>query len=571
MDSGRASEEPLALESFSAIRGCPVDMGFDLPCGRPLHSAPQGVDEVPVCLMHSKDPAKQEGPLFDQFWIEADSIMERAGSGEAYFRRFVFPRVDLQKTEIKPLCHFDWAVFSQYVDFSESTFARTVSFRKATFARKADFSRTVFRQDAGFAESTFFEEANFHPVAFHQAAQFSGASFVRDAYFDGASFGQRADFTRAKFAQRASFATANFAETAHFWEVSFLQEANFWKTTFAAMADFGDSTFADMAYFPRTNFHDLADWRGCRFLDKAAFRGTLFQAENPDQTQDPHAEDPHADDLHAEDPPAQDPPTRDRSQPSALFSFATFANPGEVVFDDVDLSRVFFHNCDVSGVWFTSSARWAESSGRKAVILEETIPLHDGYGKQLQRDGERDYRAIAQIYQQLKKNYDARLDYWTANEFHYGEMEMKRLAAPTAGPLLPLRRWWHRRLGLVALYRSASDYGNSYRKPMLWLVGILVLFALLFPLPEAGVQRNGRVATWPSTWQPQNGARHNLAAEARLFGNSLLASIDTAMFQKTPEYAPAYPWGRVLAIAEVSLTSTLFALFLLAIRRQFRR
>lgn len=540
MDSGRPSEEPLALESFSAIRGCPIDMGLDLPCGRPLHDAPLGVDEVPVCLMHSKDPAKQDGPLFDQFWTEADGIMERAGSGEAYFRRFVFPRLDLQGTEITPICHFDWAVFTQYADFSESTFVRTVSFRKATFARKADFSRTVFRQDAGFAESTFLEEANFHPASFTQKAYFSGASFAQDTYFDGASFGQRADFTRAKFAQRVSFGQAHFAESAQFWEVSFLQEANFWKTSFAAATDFGDSTFAEMAYFPNAEFHGVADCRGCRFLDKAAFRGTRFAAQ-------------------------------DQTQPSALFSFATFANPGEVVFEDVDLSRVFFHNCDVSGVWFTSSARWAESSGRKAVILEETIPLHDGYGKQLQRDGERDYRAIAQIYQQLKKNYDARLDYWTANEFHYGEMEMKRLAAPTAGPLLPLRRWWHRRLGLVALYRSASDYGNSYRKPMLWLIAILVLFALLFPLPQAGVQRNGRVATWPSTWQPQNGARHNLAAEARLFGNSLLASIDTAMFQKTPEYAPAYPWGRVLAIAEVSLTSTLFALFLLAIRRQFRR
>lgn len=540
MESPRVTEETLALESFSAIRGCPVDMGLDLPCGRPLHNAPAGVDETPVCLMHSKDPAKQEGALYDRFWDEADGILDAAGSGDAHFEVFVFPRLFLRKTTLDPACHYDWATFTQYTDFSETTFARSASFRKATFARKADFSQAVFLQESNFAESTFLAQANFNPATFKQVAQFSGAIFALDAWFDDARFEHRADFTRAKFAQRVSFGQARFAEAANFWEVSFLQEANFWKTTFEAAADFGESTFADVAYFPRTQFLHQADWRGCRFLNRAGFRGAFFHAQ-------------------------------DQSQPSALFSFATFANPGEAVFDDVDLSRVFFHNCDVSAVWFTSSARWAESSGRKAVIFEETIPLDEGYGRQLQRNGQRDYQAIAQIYQQLKKNYDARLDYWTANEFHFGEMEMKRLAGPTTGPLLPLRRWWHRRLGLVALYRRASDYGNNYRKPILWLIGILILFAALFLLPEVGIQRNGHVATWSSAWQAHRPILSNLAAEARLFGNSLLASIDTAMFQKAPEYAPAYPWGRVLAIAEVSLTSTLFALFLLAIRRQFRR
>ena len=47
--------------------------------------------------------------------------------------------------------------------------------------------------------------------------------------------------------------------------------------------------------------------------------------------------------------------------------------------------------------------------------------------------------------------------------------------------------------------------------------------------------------------------------------------MDTATFQHNPEYTPSYPWGRVLAIIETLVTSTLSGLFLLAIRRQFRR
>jgi hypothetical protein len=104
------------------------------------------------------------------------------------------------------------------------------------------------------------------------------------------------------------------------------------------------------------------------------------------------------------------------------------------IFDDVDLSRALFLNCDVSEIWFTSSVRWAKRGRHGLEVFEESIPL--GYATGLWRDGERDYRAIAQVYQQLKKNYDSRLDYWTANEFHFGEMEMKRLVTPLGGAYL---------------------------------------------------------------------------------------------------------------------------------------
>lgn len=42
-------------------------------------------------------------------------------------------------------------------------------------------------------------------------------------------------------------------------------------------------------------------------------------------------------------------------------------------------------------------------------------------------------------------------------------------------------------------------------------------------------------------------------------------------FQKKIVCEPNYPAGRLFALAEVALTSTLIALFLLAVRRQFRR
>ena len=46
--------------------GCPVSMGASWPgprCGRKLHSASGGVDEEPVCLMHSKDGQRSPARL----------------------------------------------------------------------------------------------------------------------------------------------------------------------------------------------------------------------------------------------------------------------------------------------------------------------------------------------------------------------------------------------------------------------------------------------------------------------------------------------------------------------------
>jgi uncharacterized protein YjbI with pentapeptide repeats len=499
-ETEKEPDESAAAKGGKVEVGCLIEWGYrDPKCGRELHAAPDGVDEQPVCLMHSNDPGKQSGPLFDTFWQEFERILEEAGGGEAHFERFVFPKLDFSKRKFQAICRFNYATFTQNADFF-----------KATFTRNADFT---------------------------------GATFTQYSYFWNATFTQDAEFCRATFTKDANFNDATFT-----------QNANFFK-----------ATFTQAARFEKTKFHGTAVWHSSRFLDQAEFRGTKFE---------PLVEGQH----------------------SAVFALAKFSKPGEIVFDDVDLSRVLFHNCDVSQVCFTS-VRWAKREGNRGLaVFEETIDLEQ-YARGLKRDGQRDFRAVAQIYQQLKKNYDSRLDYWTANEFHFGEMEMMRLAGPARGLLfrgrwmrrlarhirqqfMRLRQWWHPRLSFVALslYKYASDYGNSYGKPLAWLLGVLLAAALLFPFPGVGLKQpisgnaaNSASVTYSRVWNRQDSLTNNLWTEAKLIGKSGITAIDTATFQRTPEYTPVYPLGRVLAIVETLLTSSLFALFLLAIRRQFRR
>jgi len=584
---------------------CPVVMGEfgRMKCGRRLHVVPVGIDEKPVCLMHSKDPHKQSGQLSERFWLEFERILESAGKNEASFERFVFPKVDFSGKEFQATCKFDFATFSQDVHFDFAVFKRDASFTKAifeqdahfwdvtftkgayfsltTFTKKALFCRSKFIQDAEFTNATFMGDAHFRSAiikqagfdravfaldanfqsailelegrfsetTFHQNADFNGASFAGKAIFGGACFLRAADFTFATFTEGANFVQATFSHGAVFRSAAFNQKADFCEAAFAESAFFNDAIFKLTARFLKASFQGTASWRGSRFFDKAEFRQTDF---NPQV------------DGHE----------------SAYFSLAMFDKPSGVVFDEVDLSRVFFHDCDVSQVWFTSSVRWAtRGDGRGLAVYEETIPLREYRARELNRSGNRDYGAVAQIYQQLKKNYDSRLDYWTANQFHFAEMEMKRLAAPEEGRLLGLRGWfYHRgwgdpRMILLALYRYASDYGNSYWKPMFWLFATVILFGALLPLPGVGLNRQGtgHSETYTSEWRVGDHAKPNIWAEIRLVGKGAITSADTSTFQKAPEYAPAYPWGRVLAIFETLLTSTLFALLLLAIRRQFRR
>lgn len=61
-------------------------------------------------------------------------------------------------------------------------------------------------------------------------------------------------------------------------------------------------------------------------------------------------------------------------------------------------------------------------------------------------------------------------------------MEMKRLASRTT--ILP---WLVSRPALVAWYKSASDYGESFTRPAMLLLIVLAIFTLLFPWAGLGL------------------------------------------------------------------------------------
>jgi uncharacterized protein YjbI with pentapeptide repeats len=596
MPDPEQSQQPHKPEALKD-QGCPVPMYGGKRCGRPVHAGSMGVDKEPVCMMHSRDPNKS----IAAFEAEFERILAEAATGLADFSEFIFPEINLSYRQLNAMCWFAGVTFAQLADFSEAVFSQNAIFTHATFMRDAEFGLVLFEggadfyhadfmQSVSFREAGFQNRAKFDEVVFNEAADFREAEFSEgasfryvefraDALLSGATFDGYADLAATKFAGRAEFDDAKFRGVLDLHDASFDGFVNFCLAECAQAAKFAGARFSGGSDFSLAEFCRIADFYRARFDGPAEFRETRFREDKGDE-------------------------------PGAVFVLTTFAKPKHVVFYKTHVGQALFHNCDVSELVF-SNVRWRQRSNGKRMVLEESVRLADPPAGALWPEkgslDERNYALIAELYQQLKKNYDDRRDYWTAGDFHYGEMEMKRRACPrltwlawleaklSGRPrfrklgewcgklqsnawLLRKVRWWHQRFGLAAWYRRASDYGESWGKPLLWLFAVLALFAALYPLlglrPAAGKSPAAKTTSVQvQTPSPQEtDLRYwNYERPGRLFCHSVMTSLGVAAFQRDLAYEPAYPWGRLLALLELLLTSTLIALFLLAVRRQFRR
>ncbi len=480
------------------------------------------------------------------FQEEFEAVLKAAGDGIADFTQFVFPRVNYGEKEFKAECVFRGATFSQNADFLRATFTQNAHFDGAAFTRGGHFSYATFTQDANFHGATFTQDVSFYGATFTQGGDFSDATFTQDANFGGATFTQDVGFYGATFAQDAHFIRATFTRNAHFI-----------KATFTWNAYFNGATFTQSAYFGSGVFTQVADFRGTKFLGAAEFRDTKFRGHDKDRKERP-----------------QD------FLPGPVFSLAEFSQPEKIVFYKTYLGQALFHNCDVSKVTF-SSVEWREREGKRMVFEEEvdlTSPFAEALRPAAGNPDERNYGLIAELYQQLKKNYDERKDYWTAGDFHYGELEMKRLASRRKNKIL---RWLVQHLRLVAWYKYASQYGESYVRPAFWFVATLLFFALLYPsvgLHDSTKETAGITAARDPVVNlaytkklKEEPAADFYKSQLTVFAKSFLTAVEIAAFQKEPIYKPVGARGRVLTLVETLLTSTLAALFFLAVRRQFRR
>jgi len=340
------------------------------------------------------------------------------------------------------------------------------------------------------------------------AADFSHATFTQNANFSHATFTQNANFSLATFTQYADFSLATFTQYADFSHATFTQYANFSFVVFGFREEAADAQAA-----ASKEGLAIADFQGTRFMKPADVR--FFQVNKKSQ----------------------------------------------------DGLRVRFRNCEVEEVDFTD-VHWHQRGRR--MVLEDEIDVREGKSRQ--------YELVAKVYRQLVSNFEKARAYDLAEDCFIGAMEMKRLD-PRNSILGRLGRW----LSVVNLYRLLSNYGSSYTRAVSVLLVFLLLFALLFPafglrMSGDSLPKDAYYTAAPASAQtptiswglalahPQRGREL-----WRTFKAGIWASLEVATFQKDPTVKPADTWGRRLAVIEDIVIPGQLALFLLVLRRRFRR
>jgi uncharacterized protein YjbI with pentapeptide repeats len=381
--------------------------------------------------------------------------------------------------------------------------------------------------------------ADFRGIVFSRFFSFDEKKFKKPAIFAECVFETIVSFANCTFEKEARFNLASFVRDAGFWSANFNSEVDFSSTTFNSHVLFKDAKFHGRANFEGTSF-DWVDFRNAEFAGHARFYDTTFGG----QTNFSNA---------------------NFKGPSAIadFTFSKFKKPEEVLFHRVnrdirDGLRLRSLNCDIEGVSFRD-VRWNQPHGR--LLLEDELDALS-VSKQEQRTTSR-HELVAVVYRQLLKNFEETRSYDLAEDCFRGEMRMKQ-----KNPDQPQFNRF-----MVWMYGLMSQYGSSYTRALMWLLAFIMLFGLLFPVaglrvtnspaPSGLTSTASSVFYWPC---PTKKSAFLKTATAGFW-----ASLGVATFQKAPAYEPGTPVGKHLATTEIIVISSQFALFLLALRRRFKR
>jgi hypothetical protein len=397
-----------------------------------------------------------------------------------------------------------------------------VSFDGFDFSAPAYFSYATFSAAAHFSYTTFSAAADFSGATFSAVADFVAATFSAAADFGYATFSAAADFSPATFSAAANFNSATFSAAAYFSPATFSAAANFNSATFSAAADFSSATFSAAAYFNSATFSAAADFDGATFSAAADFPSVTF-----------------ADHVRF----ARTKKHQVFTDTSRLdLQFAGIEKPDRVSFHTLSLRPHWFVNIDARKFGFTN-VNWGGLS-----INEEISRLEENHISS-------PHPLLAIACRNLAVNAEENHRYEEASRFRYIAMDVRRRER-WHGLAFWRLSWW---------YWLASGYGERVLQAFLVLLGILLLFPLLYT--HVGFAR----------WEPKLASESDVATAKRddvgaplKFSRAMTYSAAVMTLQK-PEPRPATTAAQTVVLLETVLGPVQAALLALAIRRKFMR
>lgn len=451
-------------------------------------------------------------------------------------------RVSFYFTEFKKDSHFDRTEFSD-VNFDNSTFMEDVHYHNATF-HKSQFIDTRFRKYASFRNSTFTKNAHFNHSKFYLTGDFTDAVFESDVNFTGAAFGivelkpekcQGAYFENSYFQGFAVFENTTF-EYASFRWAFFEKEGVFRKSVFSLNADFTDS-----------HFKATANFKSASFRRKAIFESTILEGELRFTGS--------AENLMFADPNA------------LSLNEVRLSLPEKIKFHTVRLRPSWFLDIDCRNFVFTRIS-WENANGKPEDVKKELKNVANIKGsrhlfiitcRQLAQNLE-NYNDLERASSFRRMAFETewleikeKLWYWVDKlpiEFEKlkrrfgGSKNPEDKAIPPVNSFGILRTFDFVHL----LYRFTSYYGESWRLAFFLLVGILLLWSLLYSLPVCNFANKPNESYW--YWVGY--------------------SLNVVTLQR-PDPKPGNAFTAILLGIEVLFVPIQAALLILAVRRKFMR
>ncbi len=303
----------------------------------------------------------------------------------------------------------------------------------------ADFSESLFSLKANFADSKFFCVADFRKGRFLAEANFRGAEFHEEADFRGNFFGGKAIFSNAKFLGETRFTTAVFKEATLFHRATFKGE-----------------TYFSEAEFRRRGLFIGIECFNYLFLDRVVNN---------------YARDAKSEFIRDEE------------------------NNIKIIIPEAEIDLTYCHFYDKSEVYtYKTSVRKWRFTGTTAIKnpgifgFEETIWKTEGDKRKTVREedliGEEEmtYERVGEIYRLIRQNFESRLAFEQASDFHVGQMEML-----LADPRFPDSKKF-----FLRIYKYVSNYGEDVIRPLgwlltLWYVSFVMLTIVSFANEIAGI------------------------------------------------------------------------------------
>jgi hypothetical protein len=481
------------------------------------------------------------------------------------------------------LAYFHEASLGDMANFAAARFDDGTDFSGATFGVGADFSGAKFGNEVRFFKSTFADRASFAGTQFGEDVNFGLATFGNFVNFDGASFGQGIDFRSATFFGQASFERATFCDGARFGPLLVAGIISLDGATFSRPERIEISAALVYAHRIVVPFGAtlLLRWAELELEATQFAQPTIvaLSAESLDSwmeaiavVRDPETGLPDLRLLH---------PDTGKPDPRPRITSLRETNVERLVLSDVNLAA-----CRPDDAHQVDRLRWEGSTefaraptvwrwrpiwpfrrgrGRQALAVEHAwrrgrqrrrrrgwCPPACGTLKEEVTTPPNDLAKVASIYRALRKAREDVKDEPGAADFYYGEMEMRRHAAPRSS----VERT------VLLMYWLLSGYGLRASRALGAFAALLLLSAL--GLWKWGLERH---PVMPA------GQRPSLTPDVSYWAGLLeSAESATSLFRQSGTPQPALTVGGiVLQIVLRVLGPALLGLAVLALRGRVKR